>query len=110
MQQEILKKYIRNSKNQPVGVAIARREGETVHYGFSLCNTRLDQWSKEKGTKIAIARSHAPTYQLPKVRERESAVLDAYEDLEHRALKYFKDIPPENVVISTKINLGLFDL
>jgi hypothetical protein len=96
--QTIIKEYIRNPEtNQPRGIALAIRVEDEVYYGYSLLNTTMDRFSKELGTKIAIKRALSPQYQLPKVQEREAMVLSAFEKLEKRALKYFKDIPSDKV-------------
>lgn len=98
--QTIIKTYIRDEKTkQPRGIAVAIKNGDTVDYGFSLCNTRLDKWDKKLGTKIAIGRATAPQYQLPGVPEREKAVLDAFERLEKRAIKYFRDLDYDKIAL-----------
>ena len=96
--QTVIKQYIRNEQNkQPRGVAVAIRENDEILYGFSLLNTKMDRFEKKLGLDIAIARAKAPSYQLPKVLEREAMVLKAFESLEARALKYFKDLDPDKV-------------
>lgn len=97
--QTLLKQYIRDEKNnQPRGVAVAiRRDDGTVDYGFSLLNTLRDKWDKKLGLAIAVARANADEYQLPGVKEREAAVIEAFKRLETRALKYFKDLNPDDV-------------
>lgn len=98
MKQTLIKQYIRNEQNnQPRGVAVAIRENDEILYGFSLLNVNMDRFEKKLGVDIAIARAKAPSYQLPKVLEREAMVLKAFESLEARALKYFKDIPAEKI-------------
>lgn len=98
--QTIIKQYIRNEQtNQPRGVAVAIRENDEILYGFSLLNVKMDRFEKKLGLDIAIARAKAPSYQLPKVLEREAMVLNAFEALEARALKYFKDISPDKIKI-----------
>jgi hypothetical protein len=96
--QKSIKQYIRNEQNnQPRGVAVAIRENDEILYGFSLLNVNMDRFEKKLGVDIAIARAKAPSYQLPKVLEREAMVLEAFESLEARALKYFKDLDPSKV-------------
>jgi hypothetical protein len=96
--QTILKRYIRNAETkQPRGVAVAIRFGNEVLYGFSLLNTNMDKFDRELGLKIAINRATAKSYSLPKVPEREVMVLSAFDHLEKRALKYFKDLDPSSV-------------
>jgi hypothetical protein len=108
--QTVIKEYIRNTEtNQPRGLALAVRVGDEVFYGYSLLNTTMDQFSKELGTKIATKRALSPQYQLPKVQDREAMVLTAFEKLE-RALKYFKDIPSENVALMpSNIDIPYFE-
>ena len=107
--QDIIKTYIRNTEtNQPKGIAVAIKHEGKINYGFSLCNTRLDKWDKKHGEKIAIARALAPAYKLPAVKDREASVLDAFENLEKRCIKYFKDLPYEDVAL--KGHLGWEDV
>ena len=96
--QTILKRYIRTTETkQPRGVAVAIREGDEVFYGFSLLNTNMDRFDKNLGLTIATNRAMASSYKLPSVPEREAMVLDAFNHLEKRALKYFKDLDPSKV-------------
>lgn len=96
--QKILKCYIRDSKNNPRGVTIViRSENDDVSYGFSLVNSNLDTFSKRIGTTIAINRASQPSYELPKIQERETMVLEAYDKLEARALRYWKDLDPDKI-------------
>lgn len=103
MKQTLLSEYIRDENNNPRGVCIAMREGNEILYGFSLCNTKADRYDKKKGIEIAKRRALAPQYRLPKVEDRLSEVLEKYDALEQRALKYFKDIPPENITLEEHI-------
>lgn len=96
--QTVIKKYIRDEKNNPRGVAVAVRKEDEVFYGFSLCNPG-DVYNKDLGLRIALNRADAATYQLPAVDDRLSSVLDAYEDLEARALRYFKDLEYSQVAL-----------
>jgi hypothetical protein len=96
MNNNTLIRYIRNENGAPEGVAIAQRRGDEVFYGFSLHNP-IDKWDKNEGIKIAIARSEADTYKLPRVSDRALKVLQAFDHLSNRAVKYFKDLPIENV-------------
>lgn len=96
--QDLIKTYIRDEKNNPRGVAVAVRRNDEIFYGFSLCNPE-DVYDKELGLKIAVNRAESPTYLLPGVEDRYVAVLNAYEDLEARALRYFKDLPYSQVAL-----------
>lgn len=100
----ILRTYIRDEVTKhPRGIAVAVKDGDKVNYGFSLVNSRLDKWDKKLGVAIALARATAQSYQLPSVEDREVAVLNAFERLERRAIKYFKDLEYENVAISNHL-------
>lgn len=95
----IIKEYIRIDKTrQPRGVAVAIKKDGEVFYGYSLLNTTMDKFSKKLGIEIASARALSPKgYKLPDVLEREAMVLNAFNRLEGRALKYFKDLDPSKV-------------
>lgn len=98
MKQTILKQYIRNPKtNQPRGVAVAVKHNNEIRYGFSLLNTKMDKFDKTVGYNIAMNRAMSDAYSLPNTPERENMVMDAFNSLEQRALKYFKDLDPLNI-------------
>ena len=109
--QNMIKTYIRDTpKSPPRGVAVlVRTPDDKVLYGFSLCNLNLDQWNKKLGTAIALARATSPRYRLPMVIERESLVLEAFIRLQDRAKKYFKDIDPEEIKLSTHFDTSFED-
>lgn len=96
--QTVIKRYIRNSETkQPRGIAIAVRKNDEVFYGYSLLNTTMDKFNKELGLNIAMNRAMADEYQLPTVLDREAMVMDAFNHLEKRAMKYFKDLSPDKI-------------
>ena len=98
MKQTMLKEYIRNTETkQPRGVAVAIRENDEVFYGFSLLNTKMDRFDRTVGMNIAINRAKSESYELPDTPEREAMVLGAFNRLEARAVKYFKDLDPSKV-------------
>jgi hypothetical protein len=98
MKQTLLKEYIRNTETkQPRGVAIAIRHNDEILYGFSLLNTKMDKFNKTVGFNIAVNRAMSDGYELPNTPEREAMVLTAFNRLEKRALKYFKDLNPDKV-------------
>ena len=106
-----LKCYIRDSKNNPRGVAVIIRDAQDkVSYGFSLVNSNLDTFSKKIGTTIALNRAQQPSYELPKIEERESMVLDAYEKLEKRAINYWKDLNSDVIKLKGHLPLDPFEL
>ncbi len=102
--QTVIKQYIRDEKNNPRGVAVAVRENDEVFYGFSLCNPK-DKYDKDQGLKIALARAFAPSYHLPDSTDTINTVLKAYEDLESRALRYFKDLQYSQVSLGEGFRL-----
>jgi hypothetical protein len=96
--QTVLKQYIRNPHNkQPRGIALAIKKDDEVLYGFSLLNTRMDRFDKNVGYNIAFNRAMSDSFSLPETPEREAMVLDAFNCLEKRSLKYFKDLDPDKV-------------
>ena len=98
--QTLIKEYIRDSKNNPVGVAVAVKADKEVLYGFALWNP-LDKYDKEEGMKIALNRAFSPKgYHLPKVADRFEKVANAYQRLQDRSLKYFKDLEYKNIVLT----------
>lgn len=100
--QTLIKEYIRiEDTKQPRGVVVAIRVGDEIFYGYSLLNTKMDRFSKTLGLQIATNRALSDSYGLPNTPEREEIVLEAFKRIEARALKYFKDIDPENVKLVT---------
>ena len=100
----LIRHYMRDATNNLRGVAIAYRTPDNkVEYGFALCNTNADKFSKEKGVQIALRRALSDCYQLPAVPEREKMVLDAFEILESRALNYFKDMFEGDVTLKKNL-------
>lgn len=98
--QKILKTFIRDKNNNPRGVALViRSEKDEVSYGYSLLNDLRDKFDKKVGTRIALNRANQKSYDLPQVAERESMVLSAFESLQERSLKYWKDLSPEKIAL-----------
>ena len=96
--QTVIKEYIRDTNNNPRGVCVAIKDGNQVHYGFSLHNP-VDKYDKGHGIMVAIRRALSNGYKLPDVQDRYDAVVERFKSLEKRSLKYFKDVPEENVRI-----------
>ena len=95
--QTVIKEYIRNKKNDPRGVAVAVKDGDQVFYGYSLCNP-CDKYNKEFGMNIAIKRALAKDgYALPDSFDTVRQIMEKFLNLEQRALRYFKDVDPENI-------------
>ncbi len=81
--------YIRNENRKPHGVVVAFKQDGKIHYGYSLHNP-IDKWDRELGIKIAVARANADEFQLPKVKDRNKVVSEAFEHMKNRANRYFK--------------------
>ena len=80
----MLKQYIRNKKNNPIGVLLADKIDNDIQLGFSLCSKR-DTYNKEKGMQIALHRlHHKGVLNIP---DSINELVDAFE---LRAAKYFK--------------------
>lgn len=92
-----LVKYIRNEKGEPRGVVVAIRNGDEVNYGYSLCHSTKDKWSKDKGVKIAERRAYAKEYLLPRVPKTQKVVEEAFRHISNRAVKYYKDLSVDKV-------------
>ena len=71
---------------------------------------RLIRLNKKIGTAIAINRATSDQYELPAVKEREKAVLDAFQNLEARAIKYFKDLPYEDVSLTGHLGMDFVNM
>ena len=76
--EKMLVKYVRNTNGHKVGVVVATAKNEI---GWSLCNHK-DQWDNETGIMIAVAR--AKQVEIP------SSVKTCVDDMEKRAIRYFK--------------------
>ena len=99
--QTVIKEYIRNKKNDPRGVAVAVKDGDQVFYGYSLCNP-CDKSNQEFGLTIALKRALAKDgYALPHSPATVRQIMEKFLNLEQRALRYFKDVDPENIRFET---------
>ena len=88
MYQNVLIQFIRNHKGVPYGVlaAVKREDGE-IHINYSLCNTKLDKFSKEIGKQIAIGRAmrnNDDEQHLPR------SLYSVMHKFRQRACKYYK--------------------
>lgn len=100
MKQNTIRTFIRDEKGQPRGMALAIRTDEGLRYGYSLVNKRMDRFNKDLAIKIATARANSEIgYGLPVVPEREQLVIEAFARLQTRALKYFKDMNPDDIYV-----------
>lgn len=92
-----LKTFIRDANNNPVGVAVVvKSEQGEFGFGYSLVNTNsADRFNPKIGTKIAVGRAnHALSLNWneskPDLESRQKPILEAYDSLEQRAVRYFK--------------------
>tara|TARA_R110002167_G_scaffold98020_2_gene258247 strand:- start:7644 stop:7988 length:345 start_codon:yes stop_codon:yes gene_type:complete len=97
-----IKEYIRDEvTKQPRGIVVAVKVEEEVLYGYSLLNTKLDKFNKTVGLDIALNRANAKEgYNLPDTQERLDVVVASLMRVQDRALKYFKDLDPQNVTLT----------
>ena len=96
----IIKVYIRDENRKPRGVALAFERDGAVTYGYSLLHVKKDVFSKKLGERIALSRATSEGYELPANPKLEKLVIDAFAKLQARALKYFKGLPAQDVVVN----------
>lgn len=83
---QIIKQYIKDRKENRVGVVLALKEDNNIYIGWSRANTRAgDKFNKEFGDRIAINR--AKTGSNKKVPHDFVPVI---KDIAQRAERYFK--------------------
>lgn len=86
-------RWIKDEHGQKTGVVIfaviAGKEGEYLSYGYSLCNMAKDKFNRWIGLAKAISRLWEPGMPRKKY-SREIELDDNLYDMEHRAVKYFK--------------------
>lgn len=73
-----LRMYLRNRKNQFVGMLLAYRDGDTVKFGWSKCMTKLDVFHKDSALYIAAHRAAKKNTSLSNL----ETVLSVLEDSE----------------------------
>lgn len=86
--------YIKNSKNQPVGVLLAAADPNTdeVYIGWSKCNTGKERFDHKRGVDIALGRSlsmQGRDYHLNLALP--NPIDEHYPDFVDRCHKYFKN-------------------
>jgi len=88
-----LKVYIRDENRTPRGVAVLVRDSDGAKtLAYSLCSPK-DSFDKKVGVGIALARASEigkDEVLLPLVPDRREEVIVAYQILEKRARKYYK--------------------
>jgi hypothetical protein len=78
-----LVQYKRDKNRNPVGVVVARKVGEEVRYGFSLCR-KGDRFNKARALEIALGRVNAKVTICPNSLEQ------TFDIVMDRAARYFK--------------------
>jgi len=53
----ILFQYIKNVKNQKIGIFLAIKVNDEISIGFSLCHSKIDKFDFTKGMEIATGRA-----------------------------------------------------
>ena len=80
-----LKKYVRNSKNNPIGVVIACLDkDDKITLGHAKCH-KTDTYDSKRMMQIAIGRALSQKPSCPAV-----TVLKTIENMAERAVKYYK--------------------
>lgn len=104
MQTQLIR-YIRKSNKTPFGVAVAILENGKVSYGYSVRNKK-DKWNRQTGLEVARKRASLESFTLPEVKSTNQAVLSTLEELERRALRYFKDLTPEQIKLNKEFKIN----
>jgi len=105
----IIKQFIRDRKNNPRGVTVAIKKDNEVFYGYSLCNP-LDRFDKQLGVRIAVARALSKSFNLPMSPNTQEEIADHFRALEKRAIRYFKDVPEDNIRIDFDASVVVEDI
>lgn len=90
--QNTLHCYVRDRKNNPIGVVVAIKIGDKYHCGWSLTKIKSgDKFDKETGMSMALGRAVAGN--LPKNATIPHAIVKPFKKMFVRANKYFKCDP-----------------
>lgn len=85
----VIIKYVRDKKFKVIGVMIAAKDGNQIHYGWSKLHTQKDRWNRKIGLKLAIDRWHRATDGASPDRMPIS-FNESFEYFRDRAHRYFK--------------------
>ena len=91
----LLVTYLVDERNQRYGMLISYKMGDAIHFGWSVCQTRLDKWDKYVGFHYAFKKSKDHIVHIPE------HMTEAFAAFVERTMRYFK--VPEDKFIS---NLG----
>jgi hypothetical protein len=105
----MIKQFIRDRKNNPRGVAVAVKHENEVFYGYSLCNP-IDRFNKSRGIEIAVSRALSQSFHLPISPNTQKQIEHHFMALERRAVRYFKDVPEENIRIDFNASIVVEDV
>lgn len=89
----MLRQYVRNAKNEKMGVMVAFKDGDKCMVGFSFCRESHDEFNKDLGEKIAIGRAlkHRDAVRENIDKHIPFHAIDQVAHFTDRCKKYFKD-------------------
>ena len=91
MNNNILHTYVRDRKNNPIGVVVAVKLDNKIHCGWSLTKrTSGDKFNRETGLSIALGRAVVTNGFDQTVPQ---TVKKTFTDIVVRAGRYFKETP-----------------
>lgn len=90
--------YVRDQERKPFGCLVAIDKNKI---GWSLCNTKLDTFSKDFGKQIAIRRAEKEPHFKSFIRHRIKAgdgkkLMQSYDPIRFAKEEFYKNIPEDN--------------
>ncbi len=82
-----LVEFVRDRKNNPIGVVVANLHEDTIQIGWSLCKVKVDTFNKEKALMIARNRAGTGTGKEVTIPREVGKTIHRIAD---RAERYFK--------------------
>ena len=87
----ILHTYVRDRKNNPIGVVVAVKLDTKIHCGWSLVKRKSgDKFDRETGLSIALGRAVVTTGYAQNVPQ---TIKKNFDSILVRASRYFKETP-----------------
>lgn len=80
----MLMEYIRNKKNEKIGILVADIIDNDVHIAYSICNKK-DKFNKQYGKEITTNRMN--THNTPHIDNVDVSSLNLYETLPYKLLQ-----------------------
>lgn len=80
----MLKQYVRDKNNNPIGVMLSVLVDDCIQYGYSICH-KNDKYDKVKGMLIAFNRLNAKRMSAIPIKME-----SAFEDFIERSEKYWR--------------------